>query len=178
VKQCPKCKREWPDTGRFCPLDGAPLALVVAEEQPTKPMPPVETTKPAPVEHRNLTGKPPVPEAPTAIHKDPPRPVVTPVPAARETPRPAVKEAPKPAVKPAPAPAAAEPAKPAKKGRSFSETKWFMIGEQIKNDEVGPEDVPVESLQQTYRPTQELPPEVRKKFSLTYGTQEDESKDK
>jgi hypothetical protein len=37
MKQCPKCGRKWPDTGKFCPFDGAAL------EEQNKP----ETKKPS-----------------------------------------------------------------------------------------------------------------------------------
>jgi len=74
-------------------------------------------------------------------------------------------------VAPRPVPASPKPtlttpeAKP-RKGE-FSETKWFMAGELVKEDEIGPEAFPVQQLEPRYRKTKELPAEVRKKFSLS-----------
>jgi hypothetical protein len=34
MKECPKCKRKWPDTGKFCPFDGTPLA---EHQKPAEP---------------------------------------------------------------------------------------------------------------------------------------------
>jgi len=74
----------------------------------------------------------------------------------------------------APPVSASAPSAPAKKkGRAFSETKWFMVGDAIKDEELGPDEVPVEQLQKAYKPTTELPDDVRKKYSLTYGTKDD-----
>jgi hypothetical protein len=55
-----------------------------------------------------------------------------------------------------------------KTSRQFSETKWFMAGESLKDEELTPEDIPIEDLDAIYRKTGEIPPELRKKFSLTY----------
>jgi hypothetical protein len=55
----------------------------------------------------------------------------------------------------------------------FSETKWFMAGELIKEEEVTPEDLLVDDLQKVYKRTQELPEEVRKKYSLKAGQKVD-----
>ncbi|MBM4398579.1 MAG: hypothetical protein FJ087_23200 [Deltaproteobacteria bacterium] len=148
MKQCPKCKRTWPDTGKFCPMDGSHLEPVVEEEPQTVKLDPAE----APV---------------SKVAAAKPAPKVEPV---------AAKPAPKPA-EPAPA-AAAAPAggKPAKKPRTFSETKWFMVGEAIEEKDLDPEMVSQKELQKQYRATTELPADVRKKFSLTYG--QEEKKDK
>jgi len=48
-----------------------------------------------------------------------------------------------------------------------------MVGDAIKDEELGPDEVPVEQLQKAYKPTTELPDDVRKKYSLTYGTKDD-----
>ena len=51
---------------------------------------------------------------------------------------------------------------------------WNPLAWQaIKDEEVGPDEVPVDQLQKAYKPTTELPAEVRKKYSLTYGTSDD-----
>ena len=55
----------------------------------------------------------------------------------------------------------------------FSETKWFMAGELIKEEEVTPEDLLVDDLQKVYKRTQELPEDVRKKYSLKAGQKAD-----
>ncbi len=133
MKTCPKCKRTWPDAGKFCPMDGASL---VAEE-------PITVVEPVAAE--------PAPRKPTRAAAK----------AAPET-------GPKPAVEAKPA---AEPKK-GKGARAFSETKWFMVGEAIKDEDLDPELVANKELQKQYKATQELPPEVRKKFSLTYGSEE------
>lgn len=62
---------------------------------------------------------------------------------------------------------------PKKTSRAFSETKWFLAGEKIKEEAITPEDIPVENLDAIYRKTGELPSDVRKKFSLTYKEKKD-----
>ncbi len=52
--------------------------------------------------------------------------------------------------------------------KKFSETKWFMIGDHIKEEDVTPEDIPEDDLQEVYKKTAEIPPELRKKYSLSY----------
>jgi len=61
-----------------------------------------------------------------------------------------------------------------KKGEPFSETKWFMVGETVKEQEVEAEDRPLDDLQDVYKQTRTLPPDVRKKFSLKYGAKDDD----
>jgi hypothetical protein len=78
------------------------------------------------------------------------------------------KAAPKPEPKPEP--------KKSKTPRQFSETKWFMVGEAIQDKDLDPELVSDKDLQKQYKPTKELPPEVRKKFSLNYGSDEKDRK--
>jgi hypothetical protein len=92
-----------------------------------------------------------------------PAPAPAPAPAAKPVSRPPV------AAKPAAAkPAAAKPAAaPKTKKGEFSETKWFMAGDMVKEDEIGPEAYPVDQLEPRYRKTHELPADVRHKFSLT-----------
>jgi len=72
---------------------------------------------------------------------------------------------------------ASEPVEPevedSQKIGEFSETKWFMAGELIKEEEVTPEDLLVEDLQKVYKRTQELPEEVRRKYSLKAGQKVD-----
>ncbi len=48
-----------------------------------------------------------------------------------------------------------------------------MIGEHIKDEEIEASDLPVDDLQEIYKRTGTLPEEVRKKYSLRYGTDED-----
>ena len=93
----------------------------------------------------------------------PAAPAPAPAPAAKPVSRPPV------AAKPAAAkPAAAKPAAaPKTKKGEFSETKWFMAGDMVKEDEIGPEAYPVDQLEPRYRKTHELPADVRHKFSLT-----------
>ena len=67
-----------------------------------------------------------------------------------------------------------EPEEPPKK--RFSETKWFMIGDHIKDEELTPEDIPTEDLEEVYKKTSELPPEIRKKYSLEYHDNNKEDK--
>ena len=57
--------------------------------------------------------------------------------------------------------------------KRFSETKWFMIGDHIKEEEVTPEDILPEDLDEVYKKTGELPPEIRKKYSLEYSENND-----
>ena len=63
--------------------------------------------------------------------------------------------------------------------KKFSETKWFMIGDHIKEEDVTPEDIPEEDLDEIYKKTGEIPPELRKKYSLSYdGKKKPEDKEK
>jgi len=54
----------------------------------------------------------------------------------------------------------------------FSETKWFMAGDLIKDEEITPEDLPVEDLQKVYERREKLPEDVREKYSLRRGSKE------
>jgi hypothetical protein len=158
MKVCPKCKRTWPDKGKFCPMDGTAL---VAESPPqagadkdTLELPPGKAGK-----------------AEAKAVKEPRW-------AQAAAGKPASKaDAGEVATKPMPEPApGAAPEKKGGKSKRFSETKWFMMGDQIQEDDLGPENLRVEELQEKYRKTAELPPEVRRKYSLNYdGT---EAKDK
>lgn len=200
MKVCPKCGKKWPQTGKFCPMDGTPLVAEVEEEpdvRPTRILGPDELPKV--VERSADVGaaatqtktkasasratvateaeppsesKPEKPAAPASPAPPPVAPVNTtppppkaPVPVESSTP-PARPEQPTPKARP--------PAEPDRMG-TFSETKWFMIGEHIKDEEVEASDLPVEDLQEIYKRTGVLPEEVRKKYSLRYGTDEERS---
>lgn len=125
MKHCPKCKREWPDTGKFCPMDGTPLEDLEEDE-----------------EQEDLSTQ--------VMDED---------------------EEKAEAAGDAPAPA---PVEAAEGDVPFSETKWFMAGETVKDKEVEAEDRPLDDLQDVYKKTRQLPPDVRKKFSLKYGTKDDD----
>jgi len=118
MKTCPKCQNQWPDTGKFCPMDGTPLVASDA----TQPVP--------------STIVPPVSDAPESAHSKNTI-IMTP------------SDAPKPKKK-------------------FSDTKWFLLGDQIKDEDREPEEVPPDELQKMYKTTKEMPVEVRRKFSLEY----------
>ena len=148
MKTCPKCKRTWPDSGKFCPMDGESLVEMVIDE-------PVTVIEAVPPE--SAPRKPPRSAAKVAVE-----PVS----------RPAVEAKPAPEPKPAPESRPAVEPKKGKAPRAFSETKWFMVGEAIKEQDLDPELVANKELQKQYKATQELPAEVRKKFSLSYGTDE------
>ncbi len=154
MKVCPKCGKKWPEVGKFCPMDGTPLVSEVEDDDPdshpTRVLGPEELPADA-------AGKPPAGPTP---------------PVARPVPEPPVAPTPPP---PHRSPTPAEDAGPAEPGRpgSFSETKWFMVGEHIKDEEIEASDLPVEDLQEIYKRTGVLPEEVRKKYSLRYGTDED-----
>lgn len=60
----------------------------------------------------------------------------------------------------------------------FSETKWFMAGDKIKDEDVTPEDIPIDDLDKIYRKTSELPPDIRKKYSLSFDDEKKEKKNK
>ena len=56
----------------------------------------------------------------------------------------------------------------------FSETKWFMVGEHLDEiDDVSTEDLPPEDLNKVYKKENELPKEIRKKYSLEFTDKED-----
>lgn len=188
MKVCPKCGKTWPETGKFCPMDGTPLVAEVEEDEPgARPTRILSADELPTITSEERPAKPPAPAA------RPVPPPATPVPEAKPAPRPPAAPAaatprgsearpaspppkpPAPAVKPASVeePAPAEPDRPG----AFSETKWFMIGEHIKDEEVEASDLPVEDLQEIYKRTGTLPEEVRKKYSLRYGTNEDRSSD-
>lgn len=63
-----------------------------------------------------------------------------------------------------------------KKAKRFRETKWFMMGDQMKDEDIEIEDLPMEELQKKYMVTSELPPEIRKKYSLEYKEEGDKKK--
>lgn len=154
MKVCPKCGKKWPETGKFCPMDGTPLVSEVEDEEPdsrpTRVLGPNELPADA-------AGEPPAKPAPPAAEPASAPPVTAPRPPPRRTPPPAED---------------AGPADPDRPG-AFSETKWFMVGEHIKDEEIEASDLPVEDLQAIYKRTGVLPEEVRKKYSLRYGTDED-----
>lgn len=191
MKLCPKCGKKWPDTGKFCPMDGTPLVaeqdeedssakptrilsadelptLVGDSEPPSKPAA-VEPPKPsAPrVEPISPKEKPSVPKVePVTPSERPPAPKVEPL-----SPTTSEAKAPK-QVAPEPEPAPVEPEEQVvvteDRPGTFSETKWFMIGEHIKDEEIEASDLPIEDLQEIYKRTESLPEEVRKKYSLRY----------
>ncbi len=169
MKVCPKCGKKWPATGKFCPMDGTPLVaeaeesdtrptrILRADEIPTAAAPlseagpsRAELARPAPAEPSTAPAatKPETPKHPAAAPVGP-------------------KESPEPEEDMSPT----EPDRPG----TFSETKWFMIGDHIKDEEIEASDLPVEDLQEIYKRTGVLPEEVRKKYSLRYGTDEDRS---
>ncbi|MBM4387560.1 MAG: hypothetical protein FJ088_07455 [Deltaproteobacteria bacterium] len=67
-------------------------------------------------------------------------------------------------------------AKKAAGSQWFSETKWFQVGDKIKEEEVTPEDIPLDDLDKIYKKTSELPEDVRKKYSLSYKDKEKKDK--
>lgn len=170
MKFCPKCQRTWPDSGRFCPMDGAsleavkaapaaavePLAAVTSPATPiakaTRSIP-VAKVEPARKATRGTQSLKAVRKA--AVDDEAETKVLPAVPAAK----------PAPAPKPATATGKVAAAPKAKKD-GFSETKWFQAGELVKDDEIGPEVFPAQALEPRYRKTHELPADVRKKFSL------------
>lgn len=166
MKSCPKCKRSWPDTGKFCPMDGTPLVAAVEEEPATVRLPADDApaSKVAPAKSPGKTAGAPRPAA--ATHAEP-------VQAKPQAPEPEPRRA-----EPRKAEPAREAPKPPQKKRAFSETRWFMVGEAIEEKDLDPDTIPPEELQRQYRPTSELPPEVRRKFSLTYGQEEKGGDDK
>lgn len=68
-------------------------------------------------------------------------------------------------------------AKKAAGSQWFSETKWFQFGDKIKEEEVTPEDIPLDDLDKLYKRTGELPDDVRKKYSLSYNDKGRKKKD-
>ena len=151
MKVCPKCKRTWPDTGRFCPMDGTALVPQVDEEAPTVDLSPKDAPQ-SKVAQPQASVKPAPKKAPDA--------------------------SPRPEPRPGPGPASGATGSASKKKREFSETKWFMLGDVIEEKDLDPEIVPTDKLREQYRPTTELPPEVRKKFSLSYGQEADKDEKK
>jgi len=152
-------------------MDGTPLVEDTAVEQeqearPTRVLGPDELP-------RDVLADVPPKATPPAAPKS--APAAGPQAAA---PKPQKPEAPAKTAGGAAAPAAGEdrpPAPPPDRPGTFSETKWFMIGEHIKDEEVEPSDVPVEDLQEIYKRTGALPEEVRRKYSLRYGKDEEAS---
>jgi len=62
--------------------------------------------------------------------------------------------------------AAQKSADPGKK--NFSPTKWFMVGDHIKDEDLTPEDLTDDDLEKVYKKTGKIPDELRKKYSLNY----------
>ena len=156
MKICPKCQRSWPSGGRFCPMDGSPLEEVKAPSADSGKATIILPTAPATPVAKATRSSPAVKVAPAPAAPAAPVTRATQGMKARKT-------AAVPAVK---APAAKAPVEPMPKKGEFSETKWFMAGELVKDDEIGPEAFPVQQLEPRYRKTKELPADVRKKFSL------------
>lgn len=154
MKVCPKCGKKWPETGKFCPMDGTPLVAEVTDDEPDSR--PTRALGPE--------------ELPADVVKEPPARATPPV-AEPAAPPPEAQTRPRPRGSPPPAEEAGPP-EPDRPG-TFSETKWFMVGEHIKDEEIEASDLPVEDLQEIYKRTGSLPEEVRKKYSLRYGTDED-----
>lgn len=154
MKVCPKCGKKWPETGKFCPMDGTPLVSEVEDDEPDSR--PTRVLGPE--------------ELPVDAAREPPARPIPPV-AEPAPPPPATASRPRPCRTPPPAEDAG-PAEPDRPG-AFSETKWFMVGDHIKDEEIEASDLPVEDLQEIYKRTGALPEEVRKKYSLRYGTDED-----
>jgi len=145
MKVCPRCGRTWPDSGRFCPMDGAGL------------VPQAEAAPPP--------GPPEAPAAPAAGAA----PGTAPRKGTRGTRavRAAAPEKPTQAVPPAGEAAEGSAPRKGKPRGAFSETKWFMAGElEVPKDEIGPEILAPKDLEPRYKKTRELPPEVRRRFSL------------
>lgn len=138
MKHCPKCNREWPDTGKFCPMDGTPLEDVEEAKE--------EATSTQLLDQDELNAAQ-APAEPAGAGTEPER--TTGEEAATEQ---------------------------GGDSQNFSETKWFMAGDNIKDEEVEAADKPVDDLQDIYKKTRDLPPDVRKKFSLQYGNSEDGKK--
>jgi hypothetical protein len=138
-------------------MDGSPLedvrAAAADPAKPTKSVPAVSPKAPA--------ANPVQPAAAVKVEKLPQaKPPAEPKPATRATQGMKARKTQATA-------AVKVPAEPRPKKGEFSETKWFMAGELVKEDEIGPEAYPVQQLEPRYRKTRELPPEVRRKYSLT-----------
>jgi len=165
MKICPKCRRTWPSDGRFCPMDGTALQDVrEAPADTAKPTVVIPTAPATPIAKatRAVAALKEVPSPKPAVEAKavPAAPPVEAKPATRATQgMKARRTQAQPAVK--------APAEPKPKKGEFSETKWFMAGELVKDDEIGPEAFPVQQLEPRYRKTKELPDDVRKKFSLS-----------
>ena len=65
----------------------------------------------------------------------------------------------------------------AQPSKAFSETKWFMIGDHIKDEDVTPEDIPDDDLEEIYKKTGQIPTELRKKYSLSFHDDKKKKKD-
>ena len=74
-------------------------------------------------------------------------------------------------------PSKEEEPRPGPAGKRFSETKWFMVGDHIKDEGISPEDLPPEDLDEVYKKTSEIPKEIRKKYSLEYSEEEDKKEE-
>lgn len=61
------------------------------------------------------------------------------------------------------------------KKKKFSETKWFMVGDHIKDEDVTPEDLTDADLNAVYKKTGKIPDELRKKYSLHYDNAPDDA---
>lgn len=169
MKVCPKCGKQWPKTGKFCPMDGTPLVVEGDDfdSRPTRLLGPDEVPRgisaafappPANVEPVSAESRG---EASISTPAAPPPATVEPVSTPTKSPD------------QAPGPPEDRPTAEPKSTGTFSETKWFMVGEHIKDEEIEASDLPLEDLQEIYKRTGVLPEEVRKKYSLRYGTEED-----
>lgn len=157
MKICPKCKKQWPDTGKFCPMDGTPLVQEgddEIEQRPTVLLRPEEVAgraeeglKGGGVEALEGGGREKEGEVLGAQGREG-------------------------AGSGGGGDFGGEEGAEVDEGMDqppgFSETKWFMIGDHLKDEEIEASDLPVEDLQEIYRRTGKLPDEVRRRYSLRY----------
>ncbi len=146
MKQCTKCRREWPDHANFCPMDGALLESAVPAPTPA----PAPTPTPTPA----AVASPAAAAALPPVERERLQQLRTEVPAAR----PAAAEA-------RPAAAQGAPSRGQKLGQ-FSETQWFMAAlDPEKLEDIAPQSA--DKAAPRYAKTEAVPTDVRAKFSLS-----------
>lgn len=164
-KSCPSCSKQWADTFRFCPEDGAllvasdavdPKKTVAARPaaNPSRQAAPTVVTRP-PAERPSETAPRP--------RRDPQRRFINLEPVVPTKPG---------LVKKARAPAEAAAPETKKKaqveGEDFSETAWFMRPDYRVDPETGKVTVDAGA----YRRDESIPEEERRRFSLRRKNEE------
>ena len=143
MKICPTCSTEWPDKANFCPKDGSDLVDLPAPAESASP----EPAPPEPVLHEPAPPEPAPPEPVNDMPEDMAEQMAQEAAKLREQ---------------AQANVELEP----REAGGFSETQWFMVAEEPDKLKDGATAGELRDMQDDYDWDEEIPEDVRAKFSL------------